>query len=50
MVLSFTLSYSAGTKGNPTTGVTSQIGYSPASANSADQRGVNVSYANQPGS
>ena len=49
-VLSFTLSYSAGTKGNPTSGVTSQIGYAPTTANSADQRGGNVSYVNQPGS
>lgn len=27
-----------------------QIGYAPATANSADQRGGNVSYADQPGS
>ncbi|WZH38442.1 MAG: hypothetical protein PIR02_07170 [Microbacterium enclense] len=46
--VAFTLSYSAGTGGTP--GAAAQIGYWPVSANSADQRGMNVSYVDQPSS
>ncbi len=47
-VVAFDLEYGAGTGGTPLSN-TSQIGYVPATANSDDQRGGNVSYVNQPG-
>lgn len=47
--VAFDLSYTGSTGGTPVSN-SSQIGYAPATPNSYDQRGVNVSYVNQPGS